>query len=423
MQMKSICKKIAAIGLSAALAVNLSACYSDNKLWAAKYGDISLNTGTYIYYMQGSYAEAQGKVGTENKVLDAEIEGQKGNAWIEDETKKSAQRYFFVNQMFEDMGLTLTEEETAEMAENTDFMWSYYGASFEADGISKESMEKGYSEYAMKFNKIMQAMYGEGGEREISDEEIIKYYEDTYVSYESVSIPSIQLAAAEETAESEAAEGEEGSAAAPVTEPLSDDDFMERRLALEAYRGDLEDGKVTLDEIGEAFTAEHEDLADYVSVPGQKTVKIEEAATEVEKAVLELKDGEVSAAIESGETFVLARRLPIADVSAETLADEELKLDIIYEMKIEEFREYVNEEALKVEGIQYNQSALNANKISKYVTEDNVLGTSSVVSEESSAAEETASGAGEESTSEASEESVSEASVSEAEESGSSAAG
>ena len=60
---------------------------------------------------------------------------------------------------------------------------SYYeqaGENLEKNGISKDSIELLYQITYMKV-KVFDAIYGEGGEKEVSEQELRDYYEKNYI--------------------------------------------------------------------------------------------------------------------------------------------------------------------------------------------------------------------------------------------------
>lgn len=74
------------------------------------------------------------------------------------------ERYYYISDKFSEYGLELTEDNQTQIDNTTTNFWRYYQSTFEDDlGIARDSFSKAYSEYTVKFQKVMEAMYGEGG--------------------------------------------------------------------------------------------------------------------------------------------------------------------------------------------------------------------------------------------------------------------
>lgn len=67
----------------------------------------------------------------------------------------------------ERLGLTMTDDDYTQAQQTTDSYWSLFGTSLEEFGIAKTSFDIAYSQYNTMYLKVFEALYGEGGEREI----------------------------------------------------------------------------------------------------------------------------------------------------------------------------------------------------------------------------------------------------------------
>jgi len=366
--MSKIIKRLIAVTLSAVMIVSVAGCnlYNENNLWAAEKGDKKLSIGGYIYYLNLAFSEASGKVSTEQKVMDSTIDGEKAETWIRNKALEYVNQHFYIDEKFDELGLELTEEDQTTIDGNTDYMWSYYGSAYEAVGVSRESFSAVYTEYSQKYSKIFNQMYGPEGEKAVSDEEITSYYEENYYSYEAISLPVTTT-------------DDEGNSVA-----MEDEDKENVKADLEDLKKQIESGEVTMEAAAATYTGSHEELTD-TTIYSSNTGVIADASSVLQNAVVSLDEGETSEVIEDTSYYYLIVRLPIADKTEETLADESTKSSLLSAMKSEEFSKYVEEQSASMEGITLNDSGIKSVSISTLVSEDNEKGTSSVSSEDESA--------------------------------------
>lgn len=365
--MSKIVKRLIAVALSAVMIISAAGCnlYNENNLWAAEKGDRKLSIGGYIYYLNVALSEAAGKISTDDKVLDSTVDGEKAETWIRNKALEYVNKYFFVSDKFDELGLEFSEEDQTTIEDNTDYMWSYYGSAYEALGVSKESFVAVYTEYSQKYSMIFEHMYGPEGEKAVSDEEITSYYEENYYNYEAISLPVTTT-------------DDEGNSVA-----MEDDAKADVKTDLEDLKKKIESGDVTMEAAASEYTGSHEELTD-ATIYSTNTGKIEDASTVLQNAVVALKEGETSEVVEDASNYYLIVRLPIADKTEETLADESTKTSILSSMKSEEFSDYIDEQGVSMQGINLNDSGMKSVSLSGLVSENNEKGTSSVSSEVSS---------------------------------------
>ena len=188
--MRNIWKRTAAAVLALVLCLSLAGCYNENNTWAARKGDDTMPIGGYIYYLYSAYSEARDQVDSDTAVLDAEIDGVDASQWITDRALNYLNAYYYISDKFSEYGLELTEDDQTQIDNTTTNFWRYYQSTFEDDlGIARDSFSKAYSEYTVKFQKVMEAMYGEGGELALAAGELEDYFTETYLSYEYFYVP------------------------------------------------------------------------------------------------------------------------------------------------------------------------------------------------------------------------------------------
>ena len=368
--MRNVLKKVTAAVLALAMCLSFAGCYDENKTWAAKKGDDTLPIGSYIYYLNSAYSEAAAKVGTEDEVLKATIEDKDASAWIKDRAMQYLGAYYYINSKFSELGLELTEEELSNAQTATTSTWSYYKDTFEAMGIAQESFHQAYSLYNAKFQKAMQAMYGEGGEKALPEEELKTYFTDNYYSYEYFYVSLSKTA-------------EDGSSV-----DLTDDEKSELKTKLEGYVEEINSGDSTVTEAADDYAYETQTESTYNAPTPTKKDSLN---TTILNAISPLEDNKTTFA-ETTSGYYVIKKLPIADKFAETTADETQMRSLLSDMKGEEFNDFVLEQGKALTDVEVNQKAIDSVKVSSLVTDSNKKGTSSAASEtESSTASSAAS--------------------------------
>ena len=368
--MRNIWKRIAAAALALAMCLSFAGCYDENKTWAARKGDDELPIGAYIYYLYSAYLEAGSQVDSETSVLDAEIEGQDAEQWIKDLALNYVQAYYYISDKFDELGLELTEEDLVNVENTASSFWSYYGSTLEKLGISQDSFEKAYALYGEKFERVMKAMYGEGGELALEDGALEEYYCGAYINYEYF---SASLTTTNEDGESV---------------DLTDDEKADLKETFEGYVKKINAGELTMSEAADEYA---EESGTDSSLMSPVCVKSENMSTLVFEALNSVKEGE-AAFVESTSGYLVVRKLSVKDYYDEYVAnDEDQQFTLLTELKGEEYSDYVLEQAASVEGVELNQAAMDSIKVSSLVDDSNRNGTSSAEETESSSADENSS--------------------------------
>ena len=368
--MKQTLKKVFALVLAAALCLSFSGCYSENNLWSAKKGDDTLSIGSYIYFLSSAYSLARAEVSTEETVLKASIpdyldESQTLDAqtWIKNRALNYVNSYFFLKDKFNEYGLSFSEEDQTGIDSLTDSMWSYSKTVYEEMGISKESMNQAYSVYNVLFQRVFEAMYGEGGEKEVSAEEIKSYFLENYVHYEYF---TASLTKTDEDGNSVDMTDEEKAAA---KEKL--DDYVER----------INKGTLLVEDAANEFAQEYLGSADNSTYQTPVVLYNENLSDTFKTAFEGLEEGKATLA-ETATGYYLIRKLPIAEKHEEYTENESSLKDLLSYMKGDEFSDYILAQSQNYTGVEYNMSAINTVKLSKFVSESTEKGTSSTSDEE-----------------------------------------
>lgn len=367
--MRNIWKQVVAVALSLALCLSFAGCYDENKTWAARQGDDEMPIGGYIYYLYSAYSEAASKVDTETKVLDSEIEGEDASQWIKDLAMNYLQAYYYIENKFDEYGLEMTEEDQEQVENTTSSLWPYYQSTMEDMGISRSSFEQAYSLYGVKFQKVMAAMYGEGGELALDENAMKDYYCDSYVTYEYFYAPLTTT-------------NDDGDSV-----DLTDEEKADLKSKFETYVDEINAGNTTVSDAADEYAESSGTTSSY---QGPVSIKPDNLSSEISTALSSAKDNEAVFAETTSGYYVL-RKLSVKEYyEANVVGNEDQITSLLSDMKGEEFNDYVLEQATSVEGIEVNDKAINSVKLSKLVTDSNRNGTSSET-ESSSSTDESSS--------------------------------
>lgn len=339
--MKKFAKRAAALLLAVVLGLSLTGCYNEGLTWAAKTGDTELPIGMYIYYLSVAYNEAAAQIDTDTEVLKGEVEGTPADEWIKDRAKSYIQQYCWMQDEMERLGLTMTDDDYTEALQTTQSYWTYFGSSLEEFGIAETSYDMAYSQYNVMYLKVFQALYGEGGEREISEDELRTHFEDTYMNYEYFTAPLTTTA-------------EDGSSA-----DMSDEEKDDVSAALNALKTRVADGELTTEEAATEYAESIDAESTYTQSVNNRDGMTSSYLPEAFVTSLEsMQEGDIQV-FEASGYMVFLHRLPIADAVEETLGSEDGRLTLMIELKNEEYQTYVREAAADgVEGLEWNEEAL-----------------------------------------------------------------
>lgn len=366
--MKTFTKRAVAFLLAVVLSLSLTGCYDENLTWAAKKGDIEMPIGAYIYLMSVAYNEAAGMVDSETKITKASIDGVDSETWIRERTMEYVNRYFWIEEEMDRLGLEMTDEDYTDAQSTTSSYWSYYGTSFEEYGIAKTSFDLAYSQYNEKYENVFKTLYGEGGEYEISEKEISDHYCSTYYNYEYFTLSTTTT-------------DDDGNSV-----DMTEDEIAKMTAILEDGRDDILNGNTDLETFAEATCLSYGTDSSYTSsINNVSNMEAYYMPDEFIEAVTSTKENDI-VIIEASGYMIFLRVLPIDDTIETILEDEDNVLQLMQELKSEEFEEYVASNAAAVEGIEINESAIKRYKPSMF-SDSTEYGTSSTAEDEESTEE------------------------------------
>ena len=185
----SIIKRIAAILLVAVMALSLTGCGDTS--WIMKAGDLSVNSGLYIYYQTQGYVDAIYTLASEDITYyyyymygyslvdeaydDTQTIGDYMNSYAIDMCKQ----YVVVEHLFNELGLELSEDDKSYIKAQTNSTWANSSADLEDIGISKSTLEMAITS-SVKEELVFNAYYEVGGVAGTTEEIIKSYFEEEY---------------------------------------------------------------------------------------------------------------------------------------------------------------------------------------------------------------------------------------------------
>ncbi|MCQ4021461.1 MULTISPECIES: hypothetical protein [unclassified Ruminococcus] len=364
-----IVKKAVAAALAAGMIITAAGCADTS--WSYKDDKYTLPIGTYIYYMTGAYsyaqqeAQKQVEVATDAdgatqpteaadvmsaKIKDNDDKEVTGRDYMLNTAQQSSKTLIYTLEKFDELGLKLTDAQQTQIDSLASQGWIYSGASYEKLGVSESSYKLAYAEFSTKYEAVFKAMYGEGGEKEVSDDDLKKYYTAEYVDYSYIPINLYK------TSESTDATSDSSSTA---SEALSDDEIKKIQTTFDGYKNQLNKGEKTFDEIDKAFM-EYQSLDKSTAVSAQEILDNSSAPTDIINAVKELKNNQAEViTVGEGNTAVMYL-VYRGDISTKTsnLDDENTRYSVLTNMKKDEYNDYMDTQANKLE-LTENEAALN----------------------------------------------------------------
>ena len=182
----------AAAALVAASSVTGCASSTDYSLTA---NGKKVNAGVYINYMLSEMTSQMyqmlyytGEVKKLDECFEKQIDGKDFTAYVKDKALDSTKEFAAIAAKFDELGLSLSEEDAKSIEDSVSNAWSSQKDYYELEGISRESL-KMCSEHSYKKDAIFDHYYSENGTDAVSKETMQNYVNDNYVRFKVVAIP------------------------------------------------------------------------------------------------------------------------------------------------------------------------------------------------------------------------------------------
>ena len=342
---------LAVVMLLSTLVVAGCNAISLNKEWSYKTADEELAIGVYIYSLDVAYAQAKTYAekledydSSKSDWLDKEITDDDGDKmvareWIKAEAKTMCLSYLVIDAQIKELGIDVSGATLDSAKNQAETYWNVgqyadmgyvmpMSADLEPFGISLESFSYCSTEYSVKYSAIFDATYNKGGSKEVSDEELSKFFTENYTDYSFVSVNLYESTTDE--------------AGSSKNVALADAEVKKITSEFDTYAKDLNGGK-SYDNVIKAYMTANNVTSD-PSVSNIEQLKNTSIGDELKKAVEEL-DSNKATTIKVGEAdsavYYLVYKRDINDTVKSYIKDEANHDSVLSAMKSEEFADYI----------------------------------------------------------------------------------
>lgn len=205
--MKINFKRAAAGALAVCLTMSLCGCGDNGYLMTVD--GMSIRNGVYLSFQQSAISSANTKYKEENvtasstesvDIFEQTVEGKSVPEWIKEKTLDEVCRFVAVQRLCENYGISLTDEEIANINKNIQTSWDQsdmyvqyiYGVNsmgeyYESLGISIDSLKEISKANALS-DKLFLHYFDKDGSIPVSDEELNKYITENYAAVKMLSM-------------------------------------------------------------------------------------------------------------------------------------------------------------------------------------------------------------------------------------------
>lgn len=184
--MKKI-KSLLALALCGALCLGLAGCGKDQTVVSA--GDYKASAAIYVLSQMNALNEVSSQEGYDSTLEDVwsnQIEGQSMESWVNNRALDLCREYVAVSKLFADRGLSLTEEEQTSIDEYMDSTYPNYEDLYTQIGVAASSYES-YLVFNSQYQELFLNRYQEGGEAAVSDQDLRSFYCDNFDEVKMIS--------------------------------------------------------------------------------------------------------------------------------------------------------------------------------------------------------------------------------------------
>ena len=299
------------------VSLSLASCNQDTTwTYRTEDGAYEVTSGMYVGMSISAYNSgySQTDVDTSQPLYDQQIGSVDALTWVQQEVDNLAKKYLAVETKFEEYGLSFTEEEQSYIDSYIEYYWNYLGSSYEDEGCGQESYTKLMTN-SFKESQLFYHIYGEGGEREVTEEELRDLFNQQYAH---VNIFDVDCS----DDEGNPLEGHEleivEERVANLIERLDNGEDFETVKA--DYEAEVEAEQAAEEESASSDTSSDEASSEETSASESSASSEESAASEESSAVSE--DTSSSASSETSEVSEDASSAESSSASEETASSE-----------------------------------------------------------------------------------------------------
>lgn len=317
-------KRIIAAVLSSAMIFTCAGCTSGkNTAYALTVDGYQVKAGVYIYYSYTALTEAKNLAAKQDENLDVtdedalkkvKIEGKDFLDYVKDKTTESCIDHVAVIKHFDELGLSLTDDEKKEINDYVESSWDSNGDMFEGNGIGKDSLKEIMTS-SYKSDAIFNAYYGEDGSENVTEDQLKEYYTENNARVRYIDMDLHD------------ADGNDLDDAGKKEIQDMADDFLKRAKAASDEKDMLEKFDEFQEEYDEFVTNQAAEAAGEEITEAETEAETEEETTEAETTEAETEeeaaeDEEQSDSEDTEETTEEASETEESDEEAVTTAPE-----------------------------------------------------------------------------------------------------
>lgn len=190
-------KKVLALCLTVVMVLSFAACHQKNEV-AVKSGDNTFTSAFYMCALINADMAARTKIDeakaekntstssttstTTTDYFAEKIDDKPFEQYVKESALNTLKRFVYAKKMCEENKITISAEKKANTEYMTEYYWNYYGYAslFEANGVSLNTYKE-YCLYGLYEELYFLNLYGEGGAKEISKNEIKDFLYGNYV--------------------------------------------------------------------------------------------------------------------------------------------------------------------------------------------------------------------------------------------------
>ena len=225
--MKKI-KSVLAAALCGALCLGLAGCGPNQTVVSA--GDYSASAAIYVLSQMNALNEVSSQEGYDSTLEDVwsnQIEGQSMEDWINNRALDLCREYVATNKLFEEKGLTLTEDQQSSIDEYMTSTYPNYEDLYTQIGVADSSYEN-YLTFNSRYQELFLDRYQEGGEAAVSEEELGSFYRD---NFDEVKLISLSYTEPTEDSSDSSADTQEDNNSSPEAVQATAQGYLDRLQA------------------------------------------------------------------------------------------------------------------------------------------------------------------------------------------------
>lgn len=186
-------KRLIAGIIASAMVLTSAGCgVGKNTAYALTVDGYQVKAGVYIYYAYSAINEAKDlaeEVHEGDESFDKEdrkdlentqIEGKDFMTWVKDKTTETCANHVAIIKHFDELGLSLTEDEQSELDNYIESEWASQSKMYESNGIGRESIEEILT-MSYKTEAVFNAYYGADGSEGVTEQQLKDFYVDNHM--------------------------------------------------------------------------------------------------------------------------------------------------------------------------------------------------------------------------------------------------